>query len=1052
MSKKIIGVTVGTQLPKPNFKQTDPTKGDYIRNKPDFEGLKAQVENIQKNAYDDTEVRGLISDNASDITALEGLVGDKKVSEQITAAIANKSDSGHSHDDKYYTESEVDSKLSGKSDTGHTHSAYVNQNAFSNVVVGSTTIAADSTTDTLTLVAGSNVTLTPDASGDKITIAAKDTTYTHPTSGVTAGIYKSVTVNAQGHVTAGSNPTTLSGYGITDAATKAEFKTVSDLVGDTKVSTQIGNAIANKSDVGHDHDTDYDAKGAADTALASAKTYADEIKNDLLNGAGTAYDTLKELGDLIDENQDAIDALETVAASKADASALTSHTGNKSNPHGVTAAQVGAVPTSRTVNGKALSTNITLSASDVGADASGAANTALTNAKAYTNAEITEWVGDKTVSEQIFTAIAGKSDTDHAHDGRYYTESEIDTKLSGKSDTGHTHDDRYYTESEINTKLSGKSDTSHNHDTAYAAKSHGNHVPATETANNAKFLRNDNTWQTVTPANIGAAASSHGTHVSYSTTAPVMDGTASVGSASTVARSDHKHPTDTSRASASDLTALQGLVGDTKVSTQITNAIGKITHPVTSVNNKTGAVSLGASDVGAVPTSRTVNGKSLSSNITLSASDVGAAAKSHGNHVPATETANNAKFLRNDNTWQTVTPANIGAAAASHGTHVTFATTAPKAAGTASVGTATTVSRSDHVHPAQTNISGNAATATKATQDASGNVITSTYATKTALNEISTLVGDTKVSTQIETAVSSALDNVVYVSEENQESAVVPLNADTLGGQLPEYYINTIDTKITDKIIYGNGKNLLKNTANSNTVSGVTFTVNDDGSVGVSGTASTTIYFHINTFTCLAGKTYRLTGCPSGGSINGYYLYYKYTDTAYANDISNGINFTPSADITNAVIISVKSGTTVNTTFYPMLRFASETDDNYEPYYEGLKKITDNGAYLLWENASPNSTFAAQTVYLDLSAYNNFFILEFRENISSAICTYCFGYNNNVNIRAMINYNYRNTRDFAIANTAITFNDAYSAYLSNTMVVDNDKLIPIKVWGLKYGG
>lgn len=47
----------------------------------------------------------------------------------------------------------------------------------------------------------------------------------------------------------------------------------------------------------------------------------------------------------------------------------------------------------------------------------------------------------------------------------------------------------------------------------------------------------------------GKAASSHGTHVTYSTTAPVMDGTASVGTATTVARSDHKHPTDTSRAS-----------------------------------------------------------------------------------------------------------------------------------------------------------------------------------------------------------------------------------------------------------------------------------------------------------------------------------------------------------------------------------------------------------------------------------------------------------------------------------------------------------------------
>lgn len=55
----------------------------------------------------------------------------------------------------------------------------------------------------------------------------------------------------------------------------------------------------------------------------------------------------------------------------------------------------------------------------------------------------------------------------------------------------------------------------------------------------------------------------------------------------------------------------------------------------------------------------------------------------------------------------------LGAAAASHGTHVTFATTTPKAAGTAAVGTATTVSRSDHVHPAQTTVSGNAGSATK---------------------------------------------------------------------------------------------------------------------------------------------------------------------------------------------------------------------------------------------------------------------------------------------------------------------------------------------------
>jgi len=43
----------------------------------------------------------------------------------------------------------------------------------------------------------------------------------------------------------------------------------------------------------------------------------------------------------------------------------------------------------------------------------------------------------------------------------------------------------------------------------YALTSHGNHVPDTQTANNSIFLRNDNTWQRVTPANIGAATSGH---------------------------------------------------------------------------------------------------------------------------------------------------------------------------------------------------------------------------------------------------------------------------------------------------------------------------------------------------------------------------------------------------------------------------------------------------------------------------------------------------------------------------------------------------------------
>ena len=77
---------------------------------------------------------------------------------------------------------------------------------------------------------------------------------------------------------------------------------------------------------------------------------------------------------------------------------LTSHTNNKSNPHGVTAAQVGAVPTSRTVNGKALSANISLTKADVG----------LGNVDNTSDA-------NKPISTATQTALNGKANTSHTH-------------------------------------------------------------------------------------------------------------------------------------------------------------------------------------------------------------------------------------------------------------------------------------------------------------------------------------------------------------------------------------------------------------------------------------------------------------------------------------------------------------------------------------------------------------------------------------------------------------------------------------------------------------
>ncbi len=49
------------------------------------------------------------------------ITGELEHQADLKAALDGKSDTGHDHDDRYYTEAEADALLSGKSDTGHDH-------------------------------------------------------------------------------------------------------------------------------------------------------------------------------------------------------------------------------------------------------------------------------------------------------------------------------------------------------------------------------------------------------------------------------------------------------------------------------------------------------------------------------------------------------------------------------------------------------------------------------------------------------------------------------------------------------------------------------------------------------------------------------------------------------------------------------------------------------------------------------------------------------------------------------------------------------------------
>lgn len=130
------------------------------------------------------------------------------------------------------------------------------------------------------------------------------------------------------------------------------------------------------------------------------------------------------------------------------------------------------------------------------------------------------------------------------------------------------------------------------------------------------------------------------------------------------------------------------------------------------------------------------------------------------------------------------------------------------------------------------------------------------------------------------------------------------------------------------------GKNLLPNTVTSYTHQGIEYKTNVDGTITVNGTASAVSYVNIIngcTVTLPAG-TYKLTGCPSGGSDSTYRL--DIDNGSRVKEFGSGTTFTFSEETTlQNVRIRIASGTVVNNlVFKPMI---SLDGGDYEPYCGG---------------------------------------------------------------------------------------------------------------------
>jgi hypothetical protein len=158
--------------------------------------------------------------------------------------------------------------------------------------------------------------------------------------------------------------------------------------------------------------------------------------------------------------------------------------------------------------------------------------------------------------------------------------------------------------------------------------------------------------------------------------------------------------------------------------------------------------------------------------------------------------------------------------------------------------------------------------------------------------------------------------------------------------------MNAVNSEVNEVVNNLGAKNMLPNNATTRTIYGVTFTVNNDGSITANGTATATIVLELlANDTSLASGDYILSGSPSGGSGSTFCLWFRHSDGTgsfvnYEGDTE--ISYTKTSTPLFVGIVIYEGYTANNIVFKPMLRPSGIKDDTYVPYAQTNKELTDN--------------------------------------------------------------------------------------------------------------
>lgn len=231
---------------------------------------------------------------------------------------------------------------------------------------------------------------------------------------------------------------------------------------------EINDLMDEKADTNHSHNNLYYTESEVDEKLnnKSDVNHSHNIVNNKDNGFMSSNDKVKL--DSISENADTVTFIRTL------------NSGTK-----IGSIKINETSTDIFCNNDTNTTYDIVTSSDDGLMSSEDKNKLDSIANGANKTTVDSLLSSTSVNpvqnKVINEALSSKSDCNHTHDDRYFTESEVTSKLNGKANSSHTHsisnitdlqttlngkansshnhDDRYYTESEMDTKLDTKADT-----------------------------------------------------------------------------------------------------------------------------------------------------------------------------------------------------------------------------------------------------------------------------------------------------------------------------------------------------------------------------------------------------------------------------------------------------------------------------------------------------------------------------------------------------------------------------------------------------------------